>query len=178
MKKQVFIWEVIGTLFIITLGTLLHFTYEWFGRWYPIALISAVNESTWEHLKLAFWPAFLYAIVQFIFLKKPRCTILVAKAAGFYIMPIAIVVLFYSYTAILGSNYLVLDILVFIIAVILGQFASYRILILNKVSRVTCLTSILAIIMIVMMFSLFTFYPPRIFLFTDPVIGLIPTVCF
>ena len=36
-------------------GTLLHFVYEWFGGnvW---AVIGAVNESTWEHLKLLFFP--------------------------------------------------------------------------------------------------------------------------
>ena len=39
-------------IFISVLGVLLHFTYEWSGDNAVVGLFSAVNESTWEHLKL------------------------------------------------------------------------------------------------------------------------------
>ena len=38
-------------IFISVLGVLLHFTYEWSGDNAVVGLFSAVNESTWEHLK-------------------------------------------------------------------------------------------------------------------------------
>lgn len=41
-------------IFISVLGVLLHFTYEWAGDNAVVGLFSAVNESTWEHLKLLF----------------------------------------------------------------------------------------------------------------------------
>ena len=51
-------------LFISVLGVLLHFTYEWSGDNPIVALFSAVNESTWEHLKLLFFPMLLLTIIE------------------------------------------------------------------------------------------------------------------
>ena len=49
-------YTVAGILFTIALGTLLHFTYDISGNSDFVAIFSAVNESTWEHLKLLFFP--------------------------------------------------------------------------------------------------------------------------
>ena len=53
--KNVRLWNIAGAAFALVAGTLLHFVYEWFGGnvW---AVIGAVNESTWEHLKLLYFP--------------------------------------------------------------------------------------------------------------------------
>jgi glycerol uptake facilitator-like aquaporin len=53
-SKKVLIYEIVGTLFIIFLGSALHFTYELSGKLAIVGAFSAVNESVWEHLKLAF----------------------------------------------------------------------------------------------------------------------------
>ncbi len=46
-------------LFVIVLGTLMHFMYNWSGK-HPFAgLIAPVNESVWEHMKLLFFPMLL-----------------------------------------------------------------------------------------------------------------------
>jgi len=58
-KRKVLVIEVIGTLFIIIQGSAFHFTYELSGNNPVVGSISAVNESVWEHLKLAFWPALI-----------------------------------------------------------------------------------------------------------------------
>ena len=50
-------------IFISVLGVLLHFTYEWSGDNAVVGLFSAVNESTWEHLKLLFFP-FLLRVIE------------------------------------------------------------------------------------------------------------------
>ena len=60
-NKQILIWEIIGVCFIIVAGGPLHELFEQSGRWWPVALIAAVNESIWEHLKMFFWPALLFA---------------------------------------------------------------------------------------------------------------------
>ena len=49
-KKSILLWELAGIIFIVVLGSVLHFAFEWSGRWTPIAPIAAVNESVWEHL--------------------------------------------------------------------------------------------------------------------------------
>lgn len=51
-------------IFISVLGVLLHFTYEWSGDNVVVGLFSAVNESTWEHLKLLFFPFLLLTILE------------------------------------------------------------------------------------------------------------------
>ena len=59
-------------IFISVLGVLLHFTYEWSGNNPIVGLFSATNESTWEHLKLLFFPMlsqqFFITLLKFILL--------------------------------------------------------------------------------------------------------------
>ena len=66
MKNLALTWELLGIIFIFIMGAILHFLYKWSKFWKPIALIAAVNESTWEHLKLAFWPAFFYSLFEYL----------------------------------------------------------------------------------------------------------------
>ena len=64
MRRKLFFWELGGFLFTGALGTLLHFVYEWSGGSALAAWFSAVNESTWEHMKLLFVPLFLFSVAQ------------------------------------------------------------------------------------------------------------------
>ena len=47
----------------------LHFVYELSGFNWFAALFGSVNESTWEHLKLFFWPGLVCALVEHAFVK-------------------------------------------------------------------------------------------------------------
>ena len=49
IRKKILLWEILGIIFTISIGSLLHFTFELSGEWTPMAIISGVNESTWEH---------------------------------------------------------------------------------------------------------------------------------
>ena len=64
MERRLFFWELGGFLFTGALGTLLHFVYEWSGGSMLAGAFSAVNESTWEHMKMLFVPIFLCSVVQ------------------------------------------------------------------------------------------------------------------
>ncbi|MBU7018072.1 MAG: hypothetical protein HXS44_11235 [Theionarchaea archaeon] len=165
---KVFHWEVLGIVFIFFLGSFLHFTFELSGYQKVVAVVAAVNESVWEHLKLGFWPAVLWALIEYPFLK--RSNFIAAKAVSLYVIPLSIVILFYLYTGILGHGSLVLDILIFALAIIAGQFASYKILESQHLNRMTgvCLV---AVILLIVAFVVFTFYPPHVFLFEDPLTG-------
>ena len=55
-KKKIIRFQIFSVIFTWILGTILHFLYEWSGDNKIIASFSAVNESTWEHLKLVFFP--------------------------------------------------------------------------------------------------------------------------
>jgi len=171
MKKSVLIWELVGIIFIFSLGSILHFAFDWSGRWKPLALIAAVNESVWEHLKLGFWPALLYSVFEYKYLKKSTNNFLIAKTIALYLIPITITVLFYSYTAILGYDLLVIDILVFAVAIIIGQLASYKVLTSPQLPQGLNKIALIALAFLLLVFSLFTFYPPHLPIFKDPVSG-------
>ena len=82
MQKRLLRWELIGFAFTGAVGTLLHFVYEWTGGNPLIAAFCAVNESTWEHMKLLFVPFFLFTMVQFIVFAEPLRSFFAAKAAS------------------------------------------------------------------------------------------------
>jgi hypothetical protein len=169
MSKSFLLYEILGIIFIVILGSILHFTFELSGNNKIVALFSAVNESVWEHLKLGFWPALLYAIIEYRRLKSAN-NFLFAKAVGIYLIPISIVVLFYFYTAFIEDN-LVMDILIFVIAVIIGQLTSYKLLNMRRMSVWLEKTSLVALIILGILFVVFTFYPPQLHLFMDPISG-------
>ena len=63
-------WEIIGLLWTLAAGNLLHFVYDWTGKSVAAALFSAVNESTWEHMKLLAVPWILFSLVEYIVLRS------------------------------------------------------------------------------------------------------------
>ena len=64
MDRSVRLWQLFGFGVTALGGTLLHFLYDWLGGALWVTPFSGVNESTWEHMKLLFWPMLLFAVVQ------------------------------------------------------------------------------------------------------------------
>lgn len=60
MRWRSFVSAIVG----ISAGSLLHFAWEWSGRSTVVAVFAATNQNTWEHLKLAFWPALVLTPLQ------------------------------------------------------------------------------------------------------------------
>jgi ABC-type cobalamin transport system permease subunit len=171
MISRILKFEILGMFFISFLGSFLHFTFNLANKFWLVGMFSAVNESTWEHLKLAVIPAILWAVLESKVFKLKSPNFLFAKAMGIYLMPVLIVVFFYGYKAILGHHNLLLDIAIFFIAVIIGQIASYRIMSRPEFSQKFGTISLLSLIILLLVFIVFTFYPPHIFLFQDSISG-------
>jgi len=170
-RKSVLGYEIIGMFFIIILGSVLHFTFEWSGSQPIVGVFSAVNESVWEHLKLAFWPSLLFMLIEYVSLKKMVNNFALAKTIGVYLMVFIIPIVFYSYTAFTGESVFVIDILTFIVAVIIGQLASYKLLTYKQLPSYLEKFSLVAIVILGLAFVLFTFYPPQLPIFQDPISG-------
>ncbi len=60
-----------------------------------------------------------------------------AKSVAVYIIPIITGLVFYGYTAIIGEEILIVDILIFLLAIIVGQLVSYRIMTSVKLPKYT-----------------------------------------
>ena len=69
MKPNISLWQFAGFSLSSLFGTILHFLYDWTDKSLLIAPFSGVNESTWEHMKLLFFPLFIFALIQSRFFK-------------------------------------------------------------------------------------------------------------
>lgn len=49
---------IIGIIFVLVLGTIFHFLYEWTENNFVVGLFAPINESVWEHMKLVFFPCY------------------------------------------------------------------------------------------------------------------------
>jgi hypothetical protein len=172
MKSPVLKWELSGILFAFLGGSLLHFVFEWAGESRIIGLFAPVNESVWEHFKIGFWPVCLYAAIEYGFLRNYINNFFTAKAAATYVIPIIIGLAFYGYTAFTAQEILLLDILIFAVAVTAGQLISYRILTSRPLPRYPNIVSLAFIIILALILIICTIYPPHLPIFQDQNTGL------
>ncbi len=112
--------------FVLILGTLLHFTYNLSGQEKIVSYFSAVNESVWEHLKLIFFPALIFSVIEYFAYGKERADFWAIKMTSILSAIVFIVVFFYTYSGILGFNLPVLDISSFFVATFILTFISYN----------------------------------------------------
>jgi hypothetical protein len=170
-RKTVLKWEMFGILFISVVGSFLHFTFELSGFWRPLAVISAVNESVWEHLKIGFWPAFIWGVIEFFIFGRKVKNFFFAKAVTFLLIPLIIVTLFYSYTYVTGTELLAVDIAIFFAAIAVAQIAGYKIMLIRRSFLSLKILGVTIILICIVSFSLFSYFPPRYQLFKDAVTG-------
>lgn len=149
------------------LGTLLHFTYEWSGDNLFVASFSAVNESTWEHLKLLFYPMLLTTLIGYFYFGSKSSNFLCARLFGILTAILFTIIFFYTYTGVVGTNFAFIDISIFFVAVILGELVSYKIL--NSNFSCNNLGAFCGLLILLLCFIIFTYYTPEIGLFLDPV---------
>jgi hypothetical protein len=172
MKNKLLQWKILGMVFIIIVGSLFHFVFEWLFSWPPIGAITAVNESVWEHLKLPYWPLVIFSLIEYKFIKEEANNIVIAKSSSAIISIATILIVFYSYTTILGTEILIIDILSFYIGVIIGQIISYKILISKELPRWISIMSWIILLGFGLSLIIFTYLPPHLPIFQDSESGL------
>ena len=110
--------------------------------------------------------------MEYFSVKKEVNNFVLAKLTAIIIAETTILVIFYSYTAIIGTEILLVDILSFMIGIILGYLVSYRLLKRKKTPKWTMIVSVLVMVFLGTIFVVFTYFPPEIPLFQDPETGL------
>ena len=170
MKRSSSLWQLAGFAAATFGGTLLHFLYDWTGGSVLVSPFSGVNESTWEHMKLLFWPLFVFALIQRLFFKGQEnywCVKLAEILMGLALIP----VLFYTYNGAFGKSPDWVNIAIFYVtAAFVFLFERWAF----KQNRLKCKyprLAFAAICLIGVLFVVFTFAPPRIPLFRDPLSG-------
>ncbi|MBQ3053582.1 MAG: hypothetical protein IJC89_01595 [Clostridia bacterium] len=171
MKKSIILWQTIGFIVISVLGVLLHFLYDWTGLKF-IGLFSAVNESTWEHMKLMYFPMFLSGLMEYAFFFREYENFWCIKLKGIVIGLILIPVLFYTLGGIFGNSSLDwVNIAIFFLSAIWALVCETREFKKENTNCKLNKTAFVAICIIGALFMLFTFFTPEIPIFQNPIDG-------
>jgi hypothetical protein len=170
MKRQIGLWQLMGFAVTSLGGTILHFLYEWLGKSAWIAPFSGVNESTWEHMKLLFWPMLIFAVVQSFFFRDRKdfwCVKLRGILSGITLIP----VIFYTYNGVIGHSPDWINIAIFFVAAAIAYIYETKLFNENKLSCRSQKGALAALIVIGILFVVFTFATPEISIFRDPLTG-------
>ena len=157
---------VIGFIVTSVLGIISHFVYEWTGGGFLIGLFFPVNESTWEHMKLVFFPMLLFSLVAGKKMERKYPCIYNAMFTGILVGLALIPTLFYTYSGILGFDVAWVNIAVYLLSVLVAYLVVYRV-------AMTCSNKNPMILRIVIYaflvaFMVFTVYPPELGVFYAP----------
>ena len=170
MKCSVSLWQLMGFAVISFGGTILHFLYEWLGEAPWVAPFSGVNESTWEHMKLLFWPMLIFAAVQSLFFRDRKdfwCIKLRGILLGITLIP----VIFYTYNGVVGKSPDWLNIAIFFITAAIAYIYETRLLKSEKTHYRSPKSAFATLGIIALFFVVFTFLTPEIGIFKDPLTG-------
>ena len=167
MKRSVGVWQLAGFAATSLLGTLLHFLYDWLGESVFAAPFSGVNESTWEHMKLLFWPMFLFACVQSFFFRG-REDFWCVKLRGILLGIALIPVIFYTYNGVIGRSPDWINIAIFFVSAAVAYVYETRRFNNQKAACKHPRRALATLCIIGLLFVLFTFATPKIGIFKDP----------
>ncbi|MBE6692215.1 MAG: hypothetical protein E7586_02630 [Ruminococcaceae bacterium] len=169
MKRNLSYWQLGGFIFTAIGGVLLHFLYDWTKESLLIAPFSGVNESTWEHMKLLYFPILIFAIIESRFFKEKQDFWWV-KLMGIIVGLLTIPILFYTYNGAFGKSPDWFNITIFFISAAVAFILETR-LFKNNIPCKRPWLAFGAVCFIGLLFVVFTFIPPQIPLFQDPLTG-------
>ena len=165
MKSKKGLW---GFLFVGILGVRFHFAYDFLGQKWFWGLVFPVNESIWEHLKLIFFPALLWWLIEWVFYETKPCFFPLRMKALLCSLG-SIPLLFYTYSGIIGQRFAAVDISIFFVADALYFWLVHR---FSRNRKTTCegetLIGLLIFLVLLFAFVAFTFFPPDLGIFWEP----------
>lgn len=158
----------LSIIIISILGTFFHFLYDISKHNKVVGLFAAVNESTWEHIKIALTPTILWSIYDgYIYGRNPNY--FTAKLSSLLILITFIPTIFYLYKYFTNKPIIIVDILIFYIAIILSQFSFYNIIKLQTLGFATNYLSCISIFIVFGFYMVLTLLPIKSFIFKDPI---------
>ncbi|MFZ5974188.1 MAG: DUF6512 family protein [Bacillota bacterium] len=157
-------WLITAILAAI-LGCMLHFIFDLLSGFTPVGIIGAVNESVWEHMKLAFWPMLVLGALAGTRFGYSTREWAFPLAEGITVSLFAIPLGYYFIECGLGIESVIIDIVLFFAAVFVGFGIIERTL-----KRDTAHLAVLGWFVLAVWaacFIIFTFFPLHLPLFFD-----------
>ena len=171
MKQKIKLWQLIGFATVSFLGTILHFLFDWLNKPTWIAPFSGVNESTWEHMKLLFWPMFIFAILQCFFFTEEKCYWCV-KLKGTLIGLGLVPILFYTFNGVIGTSPDWINIAIFFVSVAFAYLYESHQLVTCAASCKNSHFAFFVLWFFAILFVVFTFKTPKLNIFKDPITNM------
>lgn len=172
MPPHALTWDLSAIPAVIIGGTALHFGWQLLGRRRVVAVVCPVNESVWEHLKMAYWPVLAVTLIQLV-AGSGTAELVGARAIGAVTMCALIIGLYYITAALLPHMSmrarLSVDGTVFVVAVIARQLMCH--LLLAPLSGLPAAVAALLMALPALVLTITTFAPPQTALFEDQVRG-------
>lgn len=116
---------IIACVVSILLGVFMHFAFNLSGNNTLVGLITPVNESVWEHLKLIFVPLTLFSIGFYFYSKKKFSNMLLISFLSNVVGMFTTVVLYYLGLAIFNTNSMTFNIISYILSMIISYVILY-----------------------------------------------------
>ena len=170
MNRSTRLWQLFGFGVTALGGTLLHFLYDWLGGSLWVAPFSGVNESTWEHMKLLFWPMLIYAFIESFFFKDYGAYWCI-KTRGILLGLVLIPVIFYTYNGVIGPSPDWVNITIFFISAATVYLYETKSLYNEDFICRNPQVSIAILYTVAALFVIFTFSAPHLGIFRDPLTG-------
>lgn len=161
---------IISFLLISLLGSLFHFTHGWIKRGFLLHVFSALNESTWEHMKMLLAPTLLVSVLQLFYLRGVYENFWNGVLLLLIVELLTIPFLFEPLRHLIKKVPFVFTILIFYLAIFFGLLVEYFVL-KNEILIFSDFIALIFVLILVILFGFFSYYPPKHFLFRDPVTG-------
>jgi len=169
MKKTLSFWQIAGFLFTSIVGVILHFLFEWTGENAFVASFSAVNESTWEHMKLLFFPVFVFALVESRYVEQEYSSFLCVKLIGILAGVVLIPVLYYLLGGVFGKTPDWVNIAIFFLAAGVAYWLEAQLLLRGRPRFCIPLLAFAMLALMALVYIMLTYHPLPIPLFLPPV---------
>lgn len=164
LRKYIAPRDMPYVLAAILLGFLNHFLYQLSGGSAFAALFCPINESVWEHLKLLFFPILFVSAAEYLRYRSEAVRFFYYRFLAAIGAMGTTIILFYTYTGIIGRNFLIMDILIFMFS-ILAAFSMDAFFRRKCIRRTSQTTTFSLWILVSLCYFVFTCFPPDIPLF-------------
>ena len=160
----------LGVAVISIIGTLAHFVYDWTHHNKILGLFVAVNESVWEHIKIAITPTLLWSLYDgIIYGIYPNYFL--GKFLSLLVLVVLMPTLFYLYEKFLKRDILFLNIAIFYISIMFSQLVFYVIICQSPISSLAQYLSCLGTFVFFGAYMTLTLKPLNNIIFKDPITG-------
>jgi len=161
---------IIISIIVIVLGSIFHFIYQWTNENKVIGLVTPVDESVWEHLKLILIPQIIAVTIEYVLTRRKLNNVAFGTLIGSLVGMGLVVAVFYTYVGAIThpKSNLIVDILIFAGAAIAAAIVSTRYFKRKQMPVLYSNIGIAGLILLVIGFGIFSYMKPNLPIFAPP----------